>query len=64
MTNASTTSPPAVVIRSFIPTAATGLRGKIHTKMPIIPLLEDGDEWLNPEIRAGTIIAFVKTISG
>jgi hypothetical protein len=37
---------------------------KIHTKMPVILLLEDGDEWLNPDIRAGMIIAFVKTISG
>jgi putative SOS response-associated peptidase YedK len=64
MTNSATTSPSAVVIRSFITTAATGVRGKIHTKLPVIPLLEDGDEWLNPEIRAGTIIAFVKTISG
>jgi hypothetical protein len=32
--------------------------------MPVILLLEDGDEWLNPDIRAGAIIAFVKTISG
>jgi putative SOS response-associated peptidase YedK len=64
MTNSATTSPPAVVLRSFITTAATGVIGKIHTKMPVIPLREDGDEWLNPEIRAGKIIAFVKTISG
>jgi putative SOS response-associated peptidase YedK len=39
-------------------------RGKIHTKMPVILLLEDGDEWLNPDMRAGTMIAFVKTICG
>jgi hypothetical protein len=32
--------------------------------MPVILLLEDGDEWLNPDIRTGTIIIFVKTISG
>jgi hypothetical protein len=36
--------------------------GKIHIKMPVILLLEDGDEWLNPDIRAGAIIAFVKTV--
>ncbi len=50
MTNSATTSPPAVVIRSFITTAATGVIGKIHTKMPVTLLLEDGDEWLNPDI--------------
>jgi putative SOS response-associated peptidase YedK len=64
MTNSATTSPPAVVIRSFITTAANGAIGKIHTKMPVTLLLEDGDERLNPNSRAGTIIAFVKTISG
>jgi putative SOS response-associated peptidase YedK len=51
MTNLAIIAPPAVVIRSFITTAATGVRGKIHTKMPVILLLEDEDEWLNPDIR-------------
>ena len=50
MTNSATASPPVVVIRSFITTAATGVIGKIHTKMPVILLLEDEDERLNPDI--------------
>jgi putative SOS response-associated peptidase YedK len=33
-----------------ISTAANGVIGKIHTKMPVILLPEDEDEWLNPDI--------------
>jgi putative SOS response-associated peptidase YedK len=45
-----------------IGTEANGVIGKIHTKMPVILLLEDGDEWLNPDMSTGTITAFVKII--
>jgi hypothetical protein len=40
-----------------------GNRGDPYQDASYSPL-EDGDEWINPNSRAGTIIAFVKTISG
>jgi putative SOS response-associated peptidase YedK len=35
---------------TIITTAANGVVGKIHHRMPVILLREDEDEWLNPDI--------------